>query len=109
MFAFAFFVFSLMNSHTSPVLTFKSSPEPLLSHMVHHVYHLVRCSNEVTYYQHALLPSLPRFIKTIYKKCRLSPAVLVVGLIYLERLKNNLPSEANGGKLLDDEKRLKKD
>lgn len=87
-----------MTTHNSPILAFKSSPEPLLSYMVYHVHHLVQCSTECEYYQHTLLPSLPRFIKSVYRKCRLSTSVLVISLIYLERLKRKLPSEANGGK-----------
>ncbi|CAO3701318.1 unnamed protein product [Rhizopus stolonifer] len=94
-FCLSFFSLS-MSTYNSPILAFKSSPEPLLSYMVHHVYHLVQCSREREYYQHTLLPSLPRFIKAVYRKCRLSTSVLVISLIYLERLKRNLPSEANG-------------
>ncbi|KAI9470841.1 MAG: hypothetical protein EXX96DRAFT_611992 [Benjaminiella poitrasii] len=77
-------------------LTFRSSPEPLLSYMVSNIDDLVQCSKERRYYQHMLLPDLPTFIKIIYKKCQLTPTVLVIGLIYLERLKRNLPDEAQG-------------
>ncbi|KAI8981839.1 cyclin domain-containing protein [Mycotypha africana] len=81
----------------SPILTFKySSPKPLLSYMVSNIDHLVQCSKERIYYQHLLLPELSTFIHTVYKKCKLSPTVLVIGLIYLERLKKNLPPQAQG-------------
>lgn len=82
----------------STQFAFKSSPEPLLSFMVSNVDALVQCTKERSHYQHMLLPSLSKFIKHIFKNCKLSPTVLVIGLIYLERLKKNLPSEAQGGK-----------
>jgi hypothetical protein len=66
--------------------------------MVSNVDALVQCTKERSHYQHMLLPSLSKFIKHIFKNCKLSPTVLVIGLIYLERLKKNLPSEAQGGK-----------
>lgn len=81
----------------SPSLIFKSSPEPLLSYLVFNVNRLVQCSKERIYYQHMLLPDLPTFIKIIYRKCQLTPSVLVIGLIYLQRLKKNLPEQAQGG------------
>lgn len=87
-----------MNSTASPVLTFRSDSEPLFSYMAYIARNLVQCSRERIYHQHTLLPSLPKFVKAIFKKCRLSPAVTVVGLIYLERLKKNLPNGAKGGK-----------
>ncbi|KAI8087661.1 cyclin domain-containing protein [Gilbertella persicaria] len=86
----------MVNTASPTTLTFKSSPEPLLSFMVHNIDDLVRCSKERIYYQHMLLPDLPKFIKLVYQKCRLSPTVLVIGLIYLERLKKNLPQQAQG-------------
>lgn len=82
------------------MLTFRSSPEPLLSYMVSNIDDLVKCSKERIYYPHLLLPELPIFIKFVYQNCHLTPTVLVVGLIYLERLKKNLPKQAEGGKLL---------
>ncbi|KAI9260856.1 cyclin domain-containing protein [Helicostylum pulchrum] len=85
-----------MTETTSPTLTFRSSPEPLLSYMVSNIDDLVQCSKERRYYQHLLLPELPIFIKLVYQKCRLTPTVLVIGLIYLERLKKNLPDQAQG-------------
>ncbi|RCI01083.1 hypothetical protein CU097_015592 [Rhizopus azygosporus] len=85
-----------MNSTASPVLTFRSDSEPLFSYMAYIARNLVQCSRERIYHQHTLLPSLPKFVKAIFKKCRLSPAVTVVGLIYLERLKKNLPNGAKG-------------
>lgn len=81
---------------TSPTLKFRSSPEPLLSYMVSNIDELIECSKERRYYQHMLLPELPTFIKLVYQKCRLTPTVLVIGLIYLERLKKNLPDQAQG-------------
>ncbi|KAI8386886.1 cyclin domain-containing protein [Blakeslea trispora] len=86
----------MVNAAPPITLTFKSSPEPLLSFMVHNVDDLIQCSKERRYYQHMLLPELPKFIKVIYQKCRLSPTVLVISLIYLERLKKNLPEKAQG-------------
>lgn len=90
----------MVTETTSPTLTFRSSPEPLLSYMVSNIDDLVQCSKERRYYQHMLLPDLPKFIKLVYQKCHLTPTVLVIGLIYLERLKKNLPEQAQGGKLL---------
>ncbi|CAO3648815.1 unnamed protein product [Mucor hiemalis] len=81
---------------SSPTLRFRSSPESLLSYMVSNIDDLLQCSKERRYYQHMLLPELPTFIKLVYKKCRLTPSVLVIGLIYLERLKKNLPDQAQG-------------
>ncbi|KAG2195352.1 hypothetical protein INT46_010950 [Mucor plumbeus] len=86
----------MVTETTSPTLTFRSSPEPLLSYMVSNIDDLVQCSKERRYYQHMLLPELPKFIKLVYQKCRLTPTVLVIGLIYLERLKKNLPDQAQG-------------
>ncbi|KAI8094264.1 cyclin domain-containing protein [Thamnidium elegans] len=86
----------MITDTTSPTLTFRSSPEPLLSYMVSNIDDLVQCSKERRYYQHLLLPELPTFIKLVYQKCRLTPTVLVIGLIYLERLKKNLPDQAQG-------------
>ncbi|GAA5816450.1 hypothetical protein MFLAVUS_009979 [Mucor flavus] len=86
----------MITETTSPTLTFRSSPEPLLSYMVSNIDDLVQCSKERRYYQHLLLPDLPVFIKLVYQKCRLTPTVLVIGLIYLERLKKNLPDQAQG-------------
>ncbi|CAO3691755.1 unnamed protein product [Rhizopus microsporus] len=85
-----------MNSTASPVLTFRSDSEPLFSYITYIARNLVQCSRERIYHQHTLLPSLSKFVKTIFKKCRLSPAVIVVGLIYLDRLKKNLPNGAKG-------------
>ncbi|CAO3611386.1 unnamed protein product [Mucor fragilis] len=86
----------MVTETASPTLTFRSSPEPLLSYMVSNIDDLVQCSKERRYYQHMLLPDLPTFIKLVYQKCHLTPTVLVIGLIYLERLKKNLPDQAQG-------------
>lgn len=86
----------MVTETASPTLTFRSSPEPLLSYMVSNIDDLVQCSKERRYYQHMLLPELPKFIKLVYQKCRLTPTVLVIGLIYLQRLKKNLPEQSQG-------------
>ncbi|KAF7732307.1 hypothetical protein EC973_005203 [Apophysomyces ossiformis] len=80
----------------SPSLKVRHSPDPLLSYTVSNIHNLVLCSKEQRYYHHRLLPGLPSFVRHIYFRCRLTPSVLVVALIYLERLKRNLPSQAQG-------------
>ncbi|KAI8986431.1 cyclin domain-containing protein [Pilobolus umbonatus] len=79
-----------------PKLIFKSSPEPFLSYMVSHISDLVPCSKKRKHYQHMLLPKLDIFIMSIYQDCHLTPAVLVIGLIYLKRVRRNLPRESHG-------------
>ncbi|KAI7900823.1 uncharacterized protein BX663DRAFT_516640 [Cokeromyces recurvatus] len=91
----------MISTITSTTLTFKSSPEPLLSYMTSNIDHLIECSKERIYYQHMLLPELPIFIKIIYRKCHITPTVLVIGLMYLERLKKNLPDQAQGGIIIN--------
>ncbi|KAG0174983.1 hypothetical protein DFQ28_003435 [Apophysomyces sp. BC1034] len=80
----------------SPSLKVRDTPDPLLSYTVSNIHNLVLCSEERRHYHHKLLPNLPSFVRHIYFRCRLTPSVLVVALIYLERLKRNLPSQAQG-------------
>ncbi|KAI7872448.1 hypothetical protein BDF14DRAFT_1753581 [Spinellus fusiger] len=72
------------------------SPELLLSYISHTTDTLIKCSEHKKYYQHRLLPDIGSFVNYIYSKCHLTPTVLVIGLIYLERLKACLPNESQG-------------
>ncbi|KAI9026672.1 cyclin domain-containing protein [Phycomyces nitens] len=81
---------------SSPSLRVKHSPDPLLSYATLNVDTLIKCSKKKTYFQHRLLPDLACFIRHIYFKCHITPTVLVIGLIYLERLKASLPSQSRG-------------
>lgn len=58
---------------------------------------LLECSKERIFYQQRLLPTLPVFIRHIIYRCKLEPATLVVAIIYLDRLKQNLPRKSKGG------------
>ncbi|KAI8137475.1 cyclin domain-containing protein [Fennellomyces sp. T-0311] len=81
----------------NPSLQFRwSSPDALLAHVVSNVDSVIQCSEARMHYQHMLLPSLQSFITSMYSRCRLTPTVLIVALIYLDRLKRNLPSQARG-------------
>ncbi|KAI8062135.1 hypothetical protein BC940DRAFT_244820 [Gongronella butleri] len=42
------------------------------------------------------IPSLPNFVRQVYVKCRLSPAILVIALIYIHRLQARLPMDSKG-------------
>jgi hypothetical protein len=59
---------------------------------------LLTCSKQRINYQQHLLPPLKKFIKYLYSHTKLSHSVLIVTLIYLERLKSCLPSHSQGGK-----------
>ncbi|CAO3595080.1 unnamed protein product [Absidia cylindrospora] len=43
-----------------------------------------------------ILPSLNSFIHQVHVKCRLSPAILVIALIYIHRLQQELPPHSKG-------------
>jgi hypothetical protein len=58
---------------------------------------LLECSKERVYYQQRLLPALPIFVRHVFYHCKLTPAILVVAIIYLDRLKRNLPLKSIGG------------
>ncbi|KAI9264800.1 hypothetical protein BY458DRAFT_513576 [Sporodiniella umbellata] len=72
----------------------KAIPDSFIIYMANRVFHLVQCPREDELGE-SLLP-LPVFIKSVYRKCSLSPAVLFASLIYLERLKKRLPVGSNG-------------
>ncbi|CAO3670440.1 unnamed protein product [Rhizopus stolonifer] len=57
---------------------------------------LLECSKEKLHYQHRLLPTLHVFIKHTFYHCKLTPDILIVALIYLNRLKNSLPHKSKG-------------
>ncbi|CAO3658076.1 unnamed protein product [Rhizopus stolonifer] len=78
------------------MLRLKTIPDTFITYMAHRAYHLVQCPREPEYAHHRMLPPLPVFIKSVYKKCLLAPAVLIIGLIYMERLKKILPKGSNG-------------
>jgi hypothetical protein len=69
----------------------------LIAYTASNVKTLLDCSSERLHYQHRLLPTLHVFIKHSFYYCKLTPNVLVVALIYLNRLKNNLPRKSKGG------------
>lgn len=71
----------------------------LIAYTASNVKALLDCSSERLRYQQRLLPTLHVFIKHTFYYCKLTPTVLVVALIYLNRLKNNLPSKSKGGNL----------
>ncbi|GAA5812864.1 hypothetical protein MFLAVUS_006323 [Mucor flavus] len=68
----------------------------LIAYTASNVNTLVDCSKERLYYQQKLLPTLPIFVKHVFYHCKLTPTILVVALIYLERLKTHLPSKSKG-------------
>ncbi|KAI7852136.1 hypothetical protein BDC45DRAFT_514386 [Circinella umbellata] len=74
----------------------QSNLDALLTYAVSNVDGIIQCSPPKKHYQHILLPSLQSFITTMYKRCRLTPTVLIIALIYLDRLKCNLPNQARG-------------
>lgn len=79
----------------SPSLSTKS-PEALISYTVQNVGNILECSKQRRS-RHEQLPHLAHFVRETYFKCQLSPTVLIVALIYLERLKTSLPVQARGG------------
>lgn len=90
----------LPRNHTTPA---KNSPPPdqLLAHISTNVALIVECPREARCHAHRRLPSLSNFIHQVYNKCRLTPALLVVALIYLDRLKCKLPTGSQGGMSLE--------
>ncbi|KAI8333454.1 hypothetical protein BC941DRAFT_434762 [Chlamydoabsidia padenii] len=85
---------SLSSTTSSPTLDFYHSPEPALSFMVKKIDGLLDCSSSPR--GHRTLPSLASFVRQVYVKCRLSPAILVIALIYIQRLQQELPSDSKG-------------
>lgn len=79
----------------SPSLSTKS-PEALISFTIENVGSILECSTQRRS-RHEQLPHLAHFVRETYFKCQLSPTVLIVALIYLERLKSCLPVQARGG------------
>ncbi|CAO3682008.1 unnamed protein product [Rhizopus stolonifer] len=68
----------------------------LIAYTATNVKSLLECSKERSHYQHRLLPTLDVFVKHMFYHCNLTPAILIVALIYLERLKNKLPHQSRG-------------
>lgn len=88
------------NPSLSPSLRAKhNSYDNLILYTASNVKTLLKCSKERLYYQQRLLPSLPIFIRHIFYHCKLTPTILVVALIYLQRLKSGLPRKSTGGKM----------
>lgn len=79
----------------SPSLSTRS-PEALISFTIQNVGSILECSKQRRT-RHEQLPHLAHFVRETYFKCQLSPTVLIVALIYLERLKTSLPVQARGG------------
>ncbi|CAG8457884.1 10032_t:CDS:2 [Acaulospora morrowiae] len=55
---------------------------------------VLKCSQRPL--KNASLPNLPHFIKDITEKSKVTDIIMVVGLIYVHRLKKTLPPEARG-------------
>ncbi|KAI8082707.1 uncharacterized protein BX664DRAFT_361011 [Halteromyces radiatus] len=85
---------SSTSSTGSPTLDFYHSPEPALSFMVKKIDGLLDCSSKPSH--HHRLPSLQSFVRQVYVKCRLSPSILVIALIYIHRLQQQLPLDSKG-------------
>jgi hypothetical protein len=83
---------SVLSSH-------KSYINSLISYTASNVKTLIDCSNERLHYQHRLLPTLHVFIKHTFYHCNLTPTILMVALIYLDRLKSSLPRKSQGGNI----------
>ncbi|RCH82822.1 hypothetical protein CU098_002798, partial [Rhizopus stolonifer] len=77
-------------------LRVRHSVDNLIYFTAFNVKTLLECSKERLYYQQKLLPTLPVFIRHIFHHCKLTPTILVVALIYLERLRNGLPHQSKG-------------
>ncbi|CAO3637850.1 unnamed protein product [Cunninghamella blakesleeana] len=80
---------------TSPTLDFFNSPEPALTFMAQKIDGLLDCSTSSLQHR-KVLPSLSSFVKQVYTKCRLSPSILVIALIYIHRLQQQLPLDSKG-------------
>ncbi|KAI9264416.1 cyclin domain-containing protein [Sporodiniella umbellata] len=80
----------------STVSTHKLPVNHLIAYTATNIKSLLECSKEKLCYQHRLLPTLDIFINHMFRHCRLTPTILVVALIYLERLKNKLPQRSRG-------------
>ncbi|CAO3649018.1 unnamed protein product [Cunninghamella echinulata] len=86
------------SSSSSPTLDFYNSPEPALTFMAQKIDGLLDCSTTSSQ-QHPkkkILPSLSSFVKQVYTKCRLSPSILVIAMIYIHRLQQQLPIDSKG-------------
>jgi hypothetical protein len=80
----------------SPTLDFYDSPEPAFSFLVQRIDSLLDCSSAQKTHHQRRLPSLASFVRQVYVKCRLSPAILVIALIYIQRLQHELPIDSKG-------------
>ncbi|ORZ17925.1 hypothetical protein BCR42DRAFT_350379 [Absidia repens] len=87
---------SISSTASSPTLDFYHSPEPAFSFMVKKIDGLLDCSAAVMTGHRRTLPSLTSFVRQVYVKCRLSPAILVIALIYIHRLQQELPLDSKG-------------
>lgn len=87
----------LNNPSLSPSIKVRDNNcDNLIAFTAFNVKTLLKCSTERIYYQQKLLPNLKTFIKHVYFHCKLTPTILVVSLIYLNRLKNGLPRQSRG-------------
>lgn len=87
----------LNNPSSPPSIKAKDNCDHLIAYTALNVKTLLKCSKERVYYQQKLLPNIKTFIKHIYNHCKLTPTILVVALLYLDRLKHGLPQESRGG------------
>ncbi|KAI9322701.1 cyclin domain-containing protein, partial [Dichotomocladium elegans] len=71
-------------------------PTKLLAQISTVVAAIVECPREAKSEAHRRLPSLTNFIQQVYVKCRMTPTLLVVALVYLKRLQKKLPSGSQG-------------
>ncbi|ORY98596.1 hypothetical protein BCR43DRAFT_503415 [Syncephalastrum racemosum] len=74
----------------------QQQPNDLLAHIATMVAGIVECPPAAQSLAERRLPKLSNFIHQVYNKCRLTPTLLVVALIYLERLQSRLPSGSQG-------------
>lgn len=75
----------------------KNNFDNLIAYTASNVNTLVDCSKERLYYQQKLLPTLPIFVKHVFYHCKITPTILLIALIYLERLRSHLPRKSKGG------------
>lgn len=74
------------------------SPDALLSFTANNVDSVLECSKQRSFMHHSL-PNLQNFVRDVCQRNHVAPCVLVVALIYLDRLKRNLsnmPGRAKG-------------
>ncbi|KAI8354566.1 cyclin domain-containing protein [Choanephora cucurbitarum] len=77
-------------------LRVRHGTDHLILYTAYNVKSLLECSRERTSYQQRLLPTLSVFVRHLFHHCQLTPTLLVVTLIYLQRLKEGLPLHSKG-------------